>query len=105
MKTIELTEHALNYAVILALTPRAFEDKPSIRDIVVRYPYCTNWSMSGPIIEREKIGTMYQYTKWRAWGGDDGEVSCVGPTSLIAAMRCYVASKLGYEIDIPEELK
>jgi len=27
-----------------------------------------------------------------------------GPAPLIAAMRCYVASKLGNEIDIPEEL-
>lgn len=27
-----------------------------------------------------------------------------GPTPLIAAMRCYVASKLGDEVDIPEEL-
>lgn len=31
---------------------------------------------------------------------DDAE----GPTPLIAAMRCYVASKLGDEVDIPEEL-
>ena len=27
-----------------------------------------------------------------------------GPTKLIAAMRCYVASKLGDEVDVPEEL-
>lgn len=27
-----------------------------------------------------------------------------GPTPLIAAMRCYVASKLGAEVDIPDEL-
>ena len=27
-----------------------------------------------------------------------------GPTPLIAAMRCYVASKLGEEVEIPEEL-
>jgi hypothetical protein len=27
-----------------------------------------------------------------------------GPTPLIAAMRCYVASKLGDDINIPEEL-
>ena len=27
-----------------------------------------------------------------------------GPTPLIAAMRCYVASKLGDEIEIPTEL-
>ena len=26
-----------------------------------------------------------------------------GPTPLIAAMRCYVASKLGDEVDVPEE--
>jgi hypothetical protein len=26
------------------------------------------------------------------------------PTPLIAAMRCYVASKLGDEVDVPEEL-
>jgi len=28
-----------------------------------------------------------------------------GATPLIAAMRCYVASKLGNEIEIPKELK
>jgi len=27
-----------------------------------------------------------------------------GPTPLIAATRCYVASKLGDDIEIPEEL-
>lgn len=27
-----------------------------------------------------------------------------GPTPLIAAMRCYVASKLGDVVDVPEEL-
>lgn len=27
-----------------------------------------------------------------------------GPTSLIAAMRCYVASKLGASVEVPQEL-
>jgi hypothetical protein len=27
-----------------------------------------------------------------------------GPTPLIAAMRCYVASKLGAEVEVPDEL-
>jgi hypothetical protein len=31
--------------------------------------------------------------------------AAIGPTPLIAAMRCYVASKLGDEIEIPKELK
>jgi hypothetical protein len=27
-----------------------------------------------------------------------------GPTPLVAAMRCYVASQLGDEVDVPDEL-
>lgn len=34
----------------------------------------------------------------------DCEQVIKGPTPLIAAMRCYVASKLGEEVDVPEEL-
>jgi hypothetical protein len=30
--------------------------------------------------------------------------SATGPTPLIAAMRCYALSKLGEEIEIPEDL-
>ena len=29
----------------------------------------------------------------------------VGPTPLIAAMRCYVTSKLGNEVEVQKELK
>jgi len=36
---------------------------------------------------------------------DDDAFEQDGPTPLIAAMRCYVASKLGEEVDVPEELK
>ena len=28
-----------------------------------------------------------------------------GPTPLVAAMRCYVASRLGDEVEISEELR
>jgi hypothetical protein len=27
-----------------------------------------------------------------------------GPTPLIAAMRCYIASKMGDEVKVPDEL-
>jgi hypothetical protein len=65
----------------------------------------TDWWVGGPIIEREGLG-FYQgnATKWWAQTKGAGEYSQEGPTPLIAAMRCYVASKLGDEIDIPEEL-
>jgi hypothetical protein len=36
--------------------------------------------------------------------GDVMRESQSGETPLIAAMRCYVASKLGAEVQIPEEL-
>jgi hypothetical protein len=76
--------------------------------------YSTNWLQGGPIIEREKIGIMrienrQAHQQWTAGEHDSDypnrfwEVVC-GPTPLIAAMRCYVASKLGDTIEIPEEL-
>lgn len=78
----------------------------------IDYSPSTDWSQSGPIIEREKYDfgwrprqqTWYAYRKQH---GIDGHVveSGFGPTMLIAAMRCYVASKLGDEVNVPEELK
>jgi hypothetical protein len=34
----------------------------------------------------------------------DQTINAYGPTPLIAAMRCYVASKMGDDIELPEEL-
>ena len=68
-----------------------------------------NWADGGPIIEREKIGLKYTGAAMEFVAWVNGELSTVhdhyGPTPLIAAMRCYVASKMGDEIELPEELK
>lgn len=65
----------------------------------------TDWSQGGPIIEREKISTMWSLNnQWHACTGFSAQGHLLGPTPLIAAMRCYVASKLGDEVEIPEEL-
>ena len=68
----------------------------------------TNWAQGGPIIERGKITVDYRETFgwWVAYtnGSTDYEYGCTGPTPLIAAMRCYVASKLGDKIELPTEL-
>jgi hypothetical protein len=77
----------------------------------------SSWSQAGPIIEREGIELsrdMGVYPilpdgslgvklvhKWMA------NIECrwqYGPTQLVAAMRAFVASRLGDEIEIPEEL-
>ena len=70
------------------------------------YNPSTDWAQAGPIIEQERICLHIHKTftivtiSTDTWCG-----SVVGPTPLIAAMMCYVASKLGDEIEIPEELK
>ena len=60
--------------------------------------------MGGPIIEREGIG-FTQFNDYPQWTAKHPQaVYFDGPTPLIAAMRCYVASKLGDEVEVPDEL-
>ena len=71
--------------------------------------YCpsTVWAQGGPIIEREGITVwVFDDVTWKAENPFASGVDEVfeGPTPLIAAMRCYVATKLGDEVEIPEEL-
>jgi hypothetical protein len=69
--------------------------------------YSTDWAQGGPIIEREGITVARRGGQsFSPWGAvlQEFEFEEEGPTPLIAAMRCYVASKLGDTIDIPEEL-
>lgn len=63
-----------------------------------------SWAQGGPIIEREMItvgpAKHEGFMAW-AWPKKDG---FWGDSPLVAAMRCYVASKLGDEIELPVEL-
>jgi hypothetical protein len=150
IKTTNLIDNELDYAV--AKCEGGFYQGPSVRDSFwfwegdpVRYSkgtptYSTDWSLGGPIIERESISvirfeddhkvdangfaTSKRIPVWGAcvgrnafdkvYGsqGDDWgkailiEPECVsyGPTLLIAAMRCLVASVLGDKVDVPDEL-
>ena len=97
MKTAELTGAALDWAVSKAIG----EYKP-----VAVPKYSTDWAQGGPIIEREGITLAAPNpidADWCAmlWGT---QAKQSGTTPLIAAMRCYVASKLGDDVEIPEEL-
>jgi hypothetical protein len=99
LKTQDLIGTALNWAVEKALDTQG---KPLdwIPD-----PYSTSWQKGGPIIEREGIGleAWKSVSGWQAFDKCSVFV-CNGPTPLIAAMRCFVASRLGDEVDIPEGL-
>jgi hypothetical protein len=104
MKTSELTGAALDWAVTMA-------ENWAGADFEVK-PYSTDWSQGGPIIEREGINLACWSVHSMPWkasieGDTDAGVDLYvehGVTPLIAACRCYVASKLGDTIDIPEEL-
>ena len=101
MKTNELTGAALDWAVAKCADlpyPLVYDEQGEI----VEVSPSTNWAQGGPIIEREEIAIFLEYPK--EWGATDGNYSKPGDTPLIAAMRCYVASKLGDEVDVPEEL-
>ena len=62
-----------------------------------------NWGYAGPIIEREKMTLEWTGEDWMAYIRHDEEY--FGPTPLIAAMRCYVVSQLGDEVEVPNELE
>jgi hypothetical protein len=101
MKTSLLLGAALDWAVA----------KCEGKDHVVRAPHkyvfepATNWAQAGPIIEREGIDVLTHVDHgWTAGCGNNMGRYGNGPTPLIAAMRCYVASKLGDEVDVPPEL-
>lgn len=68
-----------------------------------------NWAQGGPIIEREYISVCAHLVgRWNAYLPNEKtslEFLRSGPTPLVAAMRCYVASKLGDEVEIPDEIK
>ncbi len=113
IKTNELTGAALDWAVAkcegIELTNgcynRLLVDGRMSRGQEMLAPYnpSTDWAQGGPIIEREKTAIKENgYGHWFAKVGAGKWMH--GPTPLIAAMRCYVASKLGDDIDIPEEL-
>lgn len=89
----QLTDVALNWAVQKCLTEDYW--KPYIKP-------SSDWAQGGPIVEREKITLEWTGEDWMGYIRHDEEF--FGPTPLIAAMRAYVASKLGDSIDVPDHL-
>ena len=70
----------------------------------------SNWAQGGPIIEREWLDVTPwpnesdEDLRWQCKQHDSIDCVAFGPTPLIAAMRCYVASKMGDEVEVPDEM-
>ena len=122
MKTSELTGLALDWAVAKCekvdeyILYESFMSRWTDEEGDT-YQYSTDWAQGGSIIEKEYIsvwfndvffmnedGDIEREATWCA-KNDAGMYEQTGDTPLIASMRCYVASKLGDEVDVPDELK
>lgn len=80
-----------------------------VNGVIFELPFkpSSDWAQAGQIIEHDRLS----YREERAgvflgfkWNGVVHEQLSEGPTALVAAMRCFVASRLGPEIEVPEEL-
>jgi hypothetical protein len=123
IKTSELEGSALNWAVAKCegyfdIGMAVIVDGEVQVHYFVRWNPAADWAQAGPIIELAFISIFDlpsgidvaqhpTFTKEDLWEaeicptGEDSIRYC-GPTPLIAAMRCYVASKLGDEVDVPD---
>lgn len=130
MKTSELTGAALDWAVaksggdlypigdvrtqdggVFTIQPGDWETP----DHWHKYSPSTDWAVGGPILEKElmQVFIYAESSPNEPWFVEKnhfgrhhkaGRSYARGPTILIASMRCYCCSKLGDEVDIPDEL-
>lgn len=118
IKTADLTGAALDWAVAKAKgrTP-VKRVEPGVWNMAANghlfrtlWAPSTDWAHGGPIIEREMLGVFPSESASGKWCCRPRERDyprfpiMYADNPLIAAMRCFVASKLGDEVDVPDEL-
>jgi hypothetical protein len=129
IKTSELTGKALDWAVgkcehgdrvyVQLCDPARQFHADGFPHVVVKNPredqeiwflqYSHDWAQGGPIIEREKMDIHWANGCFAARIVNFGNLDQIpktyfAKTQLVAAMRCFVKSKLGDEVEIPDEL-
>lgn len=83
-------------------------------------PFSTDWALGGPILESHGVGYFRNgkrvyaddAKRWEAnriVNLDDAPIlrhgyRALGPTPLVAGLRCLVRSKLGETVDVPANL-
>lgn len=109
VKVQDLGGDALDWAVLVSLYPIMVESNP--KAAIATFKPSSTWMSGGPIIEQmrptfrpEEDGVRASVVWFDTSLQKQRGVSAFGGTYLVAAMRCYVASKLGDEIEIPVEL-
>jgi hypothetical protein len=81
------------------ITTTRFLDSYILPDEVQTAPGKTLWGMRRGSVWTAYCGNVKMYQ-----GDVISKQEATGPTPLIAAMRCFVKSKLGNTVEVPEEL-
>lgn len=113
IKTRELIGPALDWAVLRARGYKVKEATHLLHNHNKKpgntYHPSTNGTQANVLIEKHEISTIHRD---KAWGNERwsariyaSNTTAEGPTALIAAMRAFVLSVMGEEIEIPEELQ
>lgn len=118
-RVAELDELMLDRAVALAAGLTVYMRHPAgwvtrnVNGTDTQWQPSRSWHQAGPIIESTGIDLEWAPNNGCSWYEPDGDMWCAlaptrdglnrftGATPLIAAMRAYVAAKLGDEIDLP----
>jgi hypothetical protein len=107
--TQDLSAHMLRWAVMVAQGWTMSAEAGATIAAMRQTGPAESWAKGGPIIERWFIcingddGSPDTAPSWTASIFDDGEFKADGPTALLAAMRCFVAWKLGEQVEIPAQ--
>lgn len=118
VKTSELIGPALDWAVTKCELELQIESGVYVKEWVLEEnkrgerfsSFSTEWDLGGPIVEREWLdptpwpNESDSDLRWQCQQHDNIDCLFFGPTLLVAAMRCFVASQLGDEIEIPDVL-
>lgn len=112
VKTSELTGAALNWVMATIKWPNdygvlypKFVDKEHVN---VAYPFDKDWSLTGPILKK----IDYLAKEGNSWVAGKGLLPGIGcfrylsgtDSVFTSILRCYAASQLGWEVEVPDHL-
>lgn len=112
IKTSELTGWQLDWCVAMCEGVHPSSFTMYYREGICKrgfpeFHYSSVWHYAGKIIDREYIDLFAPSAPNESWVARVVTTDIyheTGNTALVAAMRCYVASKMGDTVDVPEKL-
>lgn len=113
LQTADLRDNALDWAVSKA---RGLDVSPAdwlkVHRVCTEYSFSSAWETGGALLEQcveqgmliERVDPQYKTLQKFKATLDRWESVYRADTLLVAVCRCYVAAKLGQEVDIPQEV-